>query len=113
MKEEEWNKVERGGVGLHDRVREVGIDHGAADFGECVSGVIALAAGYHHIKVDFFEDDGGGPVKGRIQGFRRASAIIVEGTEVPEMFDVTTLCLDAHHWFFVHGIRVHNKVKLS
>merc|ERR1719428_1393407 len=58
---------------------------------------------------EVFENEDGGPLTGRVSFGRRTASIIVDGVEVPDTMEVATLHLDTHHWFYVHGVRVHNK----
>ena len=65
-----------------------------------------------------FQGEHGQPVRGavRLGSARRGAAAgearrlrgAIEG-EAEGEHEVITLCLDQHHWFFAHGIRVHNK----
>eukprot|EP00746_Dinoflagellata_sp_MGD_P003922 gnl/MRDRNA2_/MRDRNA2_107587_c0_seq1.p1 gnl/MRDRNA2_/MRDRNA2_107587_c0~~gnl/MRDRNA2_/MRDRNA2_107587_c0_seq1.p1 ORF type:complete len:529 (-),score=86.22 gnl/MRDRNA2_/MRDRNA2_107587_c0_seq1:312-1898(-) len=56
-----------------------------------------------------FEDENGAPLTGSVHPWQRATAIVAEGVVVQNQVEVMTLKLDTHHWFYTHGIRVHNK----
>lgn len=55
---------------------------------------------------DLLEDEEQRPVPIRSLGTSRLQGRRLRGAE---MVRVKTLCLEPHHWFFVHGVRVHNK----
>lgn len=58
---------------------------------------------------EVFEDEDGKPVAGRVSLGRRTASVIMDGVEILEAMEVMTLRLKGSHWFYVQGIRVHNK----